>query len=78
MSTTETQPKWGLSDVSHIREDSNVGSLPWLSLQPLLRLELVRVFTTEDLVPIKPKPADSVTRAGEWDMGLTGDRQQRK
>jgi len=63
-----------VNDASHIREDSNVWPLPWLSLQTPLRLKLVRVFTPEDLVPIKPKPAVSVTRAGEWDVGLTGNR----
>ena len=74
MSTTETQPKWGLSgslvqeeasDISHICEDPDVRSLPRLSLQPPLGLELVCVFTPEGLIPIKPKPA-SVIRVGKW------------
>jgi len=39
--------------VLHIREDSDGRSFPRLSLQPPLRLELMRVFTPEGLIAIK-------------------------
>ena len=48
-----------MSDVSHIREDSDVRSFPRLSLQPPLRLELMRVFTPEGLIAIKTQTNDS-------------------
>ena len=54
-------------DVSHIPKDPDGRSCPRLSLQPPLRLELVRVLAPEGLVPI--------TRGnGNEDDGATGDR----